>query len=287
MKIFSLFSQPKLAAEWSYRAHGRVWRILFSGSGRIVGESRDQEQKRTSFFCLDERSGSVVWQDITVNEPWWVGIEGVHRDVVLLHEFANPSMPEHKGLRALDLEQGKELWHNSELTFWFAYRQNIYAYRTQFEKRVGYKLSLHSGQVEEEFGDALNELNTLRQLALSEEPTDDVQFPEILSLEALEPQIEAIVNKETKGADIQGEIEFIQRKPFLLMSYYTRSRSSGMESPVLESRFSVFNTDSSSKLYSDILAADAKAPVPDSFLIKGSLVYFIKNHHTLTALRLG
>lgn len=287
MNIFSIFGQNKQEPEWTYTAHGSIWRILFSTSGKIVGECRDHQQKRATFFCLEEATGSVVWQDVQLNEPWWIGIDAVQQEVVLLHEFANPSKPEHKGIIAYDVEQGTKLWQNDELTFWFAYRDSVYGYKTMFEKRVGYKISLRTGQVEEEFGDAVEELQQLRQLAVGELVSDDFLFPEILDLQALEPAAATLVKKETKGSPVRGDIEFIQHHPYLLLNYYTSSNRETVEAPALANHFSVFNIERQSKIYSDILATDATAPTPDSFFIKGPMVYFIKNRHTLTALRLS
>jgi len=286
MKIFSFLGHDTLEREWTYAAQGSIWRILFSTSGNVVGECRQHEQKTVSFFCLDERSGAVLWQDVRLDEPWWVGIEAVSRDVVLLHEFANPGVPEHKGIIALDVGSGSVLWRNTELTFWFAFNDSVYAYQPKFEKRIGYKLSLRAGAVEEEYGDALDDLYALRTLALNEQQQEDFLFPEILEEDPGNAEIQAIIRKGTKGTPLHGQVEFIRRQSLVLMNYYTPGRSSTPESLVLENRFSIYDLERQSKVFSEILATDAKAPTPDSFFIKGSLVYFIKQHNILTALRL-
>ena len=286
MKIFSFLGQKKLNPEWTYSAHGSIWRILFSPSGRLVGECRDHRQKSATLFCLDEKTGSPVWQDLRLNEPWWIGIDAVYHDTVVVHEFANPGLPEHKGIIVLGLEQGNELWRNSEMTFWFAYKESVYAYKPKFEKRIGYRLSLHSGAVEEEFGDALDDLQALRKLALDEQQADDFLFPEILENESSDPLVAALVAAETGGAIVHGGIECIRSQHHLLFNYYTSGRASTPESPVLENRFVVFDMQRQAKIYTETLAVDAKAPTPDSFFIKGRLVYFIKNQNILTALAL-
>ncbi|MGH2569096.1 MAG: DUF4905 domain-containing protein, partial [Bacteroidota bacterium] len=234
----------------------------------------------------DGTSGSVLWQDVHPKEPWWVGIEAVYNDVVLLHEFSNPSLPEHKGVIALDLEEGKELWRNDQLTFWFAYHNSVYGYKTQFEKRVGFKLSLHSGHVEEEFGDAPVELNALRKLAQDEQQSDDFLFPEIMDRASLDQMVAAMVEKETKGESMVGNIEYVRQDPYLLMNFFAPGRSSTPETPALENHFSVIDLVRQRNIYSEVLATDAKAPTPDSFFLKGSFVYFIKDQRTLTALQL-
>ncbi|MCI0706201.1 MAG: DUF4905 domain-containing protein, partial [Ignavibacteriae bacterium] len=259
MKIFSFLKQGLREPEWTYNAPGNIWRIQFSQSGQLVGECRDHELKTVSFFCLDENTGSVHWQGVRLNQsaakedaprlvetsvdPWWIGIDSVYRDVILLHEFANPGLPEHRGILALDLGSGSLLWHNRDLTFWFAYKDSLYAYKPMFQKRIGYKLSLKTGNVEEEFDDALDNLYTLRSLALNEQREEEYLFPEVLEEGVGGQDVRAIVKKETRDAEVLGNVEFIRHDPFLLLNYYTSNRLSTVESPILENRFSIFHLE--------------------------------------------
>jgi hypothetical protein len=285
MKIFSFFGQRQLETEWMYKARGGIWRLLFS-SDRIVGECRNHELKRASFFCLEEHSGSVLWQEVQLAEPWWVGIEAVHRDVIVLHQFANPGLPEHKGMIVLDLGVGNELWRNEQLTYWFAFRDHLYAYKTEYERRTGYKVRSRDGVVEQEFKDTLDDLFAMRQLAMSEELSEGFVFPEIAMRESLTPQEASVINSETKGAALHGEVEMVRKNRFLLFNYYTAGKSSTPESPMLENRFSIHDLENERRIFSDILCADAKAPTPDSFFLKNDHVFFVKLQDTLTALRL-
>ncbi len=285
MKIFSFFGQRTLKAEWMYKAGGGIWRILFS-SGRIVGECRNHTLKRASFFCLEEQTGAVLWQEVQLTEPWWVGIEALHRDVVVLHQFGNPGLPEHKGMIVLDLATGNELWRNENLTFWFAYRDHLYAYRTEYERRTGYTIRVRDGVIEQEFTNALDDLFALRELAMSEELSVGFFFPEIANKGSLTPQETSVIDSETKGLALLGEVEMIRRNRFLLFNYYTRGKSSTPESPMLENRLSIHDLSSGNRIFSDLLSTDAKAPTPDSFFLKGDRVFFVKLQDTLTALRL-
>lgn len=290
MKIFSLFDQSKLSPAWSYAAHGSIWRILFSDSGEILGESRDPEKKQATFFCLDEQTGDVRWQDVRLSEPWWVGIDAVHRNRVLLHEFANPSMPEHRGIIALDLVTGKELWRNDELTFWFVFQEFVYAYKPQFEQRVGYKLSLDKGTVIEEYRESLDEVNQLRRRSLEEQKSQqehDYRFPKLFEEESLGTDVTQWLKRTVRGRLVHGSIEYIQHQPYFLANFFAAGRTSTPESPILENHFLVYDTTKNKEVFRELLASDAKAPTPDSFFVKSGTAYFIKNQNILTALRLG
>lgn len=289
MKIFSLFDQSKLSPAWSYVARGSIWRILFSDSGEILGESRDHEQKQATFFCLEEQTGAVRWQDVRLREPWWVGIDAIHRNRVLLHEFANPSMPEHKGIIALDLATGEELWRNDELTFWFAFQDFVYAYQPQFERRVGFKLSVEKGTIVEEYRESLDEVNQLRYRSLGEQNArqeHDFQFPEQYEEERTEAKVALWLKRAVKGIRVHGDIEYLHYRPYILANFFVEGRSPAPESPSLENRLLVYDERKHKEVFRELLATDAKAPTPDSFFVKNGTAYFIKNQNTLAALRL-
>jgi hypothetical protein len=285
MKLFSFFRQQQKPA-WTYTAGGAIWRILFSSSGHIVGESREHEQRRASFFCLQEATGEPLWTELTLEEPWWVGIEAVQKDTVLFHGFAKPDMPEHLGIIAFDVERGTAQWRNDELTFWFCYRDHVYAHRQQFEKRLGYKLVLSTGAIEEEFGDAFDELHALRQLAIQEEQHPEFQFPEVIDREA-DSRLADVVREVTKGVGVQGNIEALRHDPYVLLNYFTPAKQTRAGEPArFQNRLHVVDLERGSEVFSDVITSSAQAPSPDSFFVKEDVVFFVKDDTTLTALKL-
>ncbi|HWP83518.1 MAG TPA: DUF4905 domain-containing protein [Bacteroidota bacterium] len=280
MKFFSIFSAPTLSPTWQYRPGGLIWRILFSEHSRIVGEVRDDEKKIASFFCIDEHSGSPLWEGVQLETPWWVGIESVQGEYVVLHGFAKPDMPEHRGIYVLDLHSGKERWKNAELTYWFAYRDKLYAYRDRFEKRIGYALSLDSGEVVEMFENEVEALQPLRKLAQEETEHSGFAFPELAAADMLPPRVKQLLQKEAKGRDVVGEIEFMEEGDFLIFNYYTSGGNA------LQNRIAVFERQKHHRVYSETLTTNAKAPIPDSFFVKDGSLFFIKDQQTLVAVTL-
>ncbi len=286
MKLFSLFQSHQLSPEWIYTAHGSIWRLMFSTTGRIIGECRHHDKKLASFFCVDERTGIAQWEDLTLTEPWWLGIEAIQTNFLILHEFSKPDLPEHKRIRVIDVETGKLLWKNDDLTFWFAHRDTLYAYRDIFEKRVGYALALRTGEIQQSYEDNPEELGSIRKIALEEQNTGEFIFPEIFQDGTLSPHHQKLLKKETDGKSIAGNIEFIQEQEYLLMNYYAPASRSTAEAPLFENHFSVFETERENNVFSDVLSRDSKSPVPDTFFVKRPFSYFVKDQNMLTALRL-
>jgi hypothetical protein len=290
MKLFSFFDHSKLIPAWSYAAHGTIWRILFSDSGEILGESRDPEKKQATFFCLDEHTGTVRWQDVRLREPWWVGIDAIHRRRVLFHEFANPSMPEHRGVIALDVETGKELWRNDELTFWFAFQDYVYAYQSRYEQRIGYQLSLADGTIVREFRESLEEVDQIRRRAQDEQRSEDEKhfvFPEPYEAERVEADVALWLKRTVKGLPVRGGFEYVWYRPYFLVNFFVEARSSVPESPILENHFRVYDQRKKREVFRELLASDVRMPTPDSFFVKSGTAYYIKDQTNLTALRLG
>lgn len=285
MDFFSSLFSRSLTPAWSFACQGTIWRLLLGDRGFLVGECRNEEKKETVFFCLNEETGEPVWRHGGLEERWWVGLEAVCKNRVLLHGFETPDMPGHKRLIALDLESGTEVWRNDEVTFWFSYQSRIYTYRTMFEKRVALVLDLETGELLETH-EGIEDLAALRQLAREEDPHASLDFPEILEPGEAPPKLRPFIEREIRHHRPVGAIEAVARGPFLLMNYHREGKGSTAEKPLLENHFIIFDSTSGKKVFSDVLIRNAHAPVPDAFFIRNSSVFFIKDQKNLCMVRL-
>jgi len=95
-----------------------------------------------------------------------------------------------------------------------------------------------------------------------------------------------LIHKAIQKSRVVGEVEFVREREYLVFSYHSTSSGSSFDSRALENHLEVVEVNSSERVFSEQLASDAQAPVPDSFFVKGDFVYFIKNQHVLSALRL-
>lgn len=286
MKIFSLFQSDQRSPAWTYTPQGLIWRILFSDSGRIFGESRDHEQKRVSFFCLDEQTGMPAWEGRELEEQWWIGIEAVQHDVLLLHEFAKPDLPEHKRIKALDGATGELLWKNDELTYWFGYRETVYAYKDLFERRVGYALNIRTGEILQTFDESFEELRQVRTLAMDEQGPGGVLFPEILEKDGVDPAVATLLHSAIGGTRLTGAIEFIREQGYLVFNYHVPEPGAGPEAPMYSNRLSVIDMHEGKRVFTAVLAGQVRAFIPDSFFVKYPYVFFVKDQTTLTAVKI-
>ena len=286
MNFFSFFRPGRLDTDWKYAANGMIWRLLFTERGRVVGECRNQDTKTVSFFCLDEESGKPLWQDLNLEETWWVGIEAVLNDTLLLHTYASPDMPEHRGIRAYDTQTGVLRWRNDNVTFWFGFGDRVFAYRDLFEKRVGYEIGLQTGELKATYDESLRELHALRGEAIESQSDSAVTPPEIMSDDALDPSILALVNRTVKRRKIAGNVEYIKQNDVLAFNYHILARTSAGQTQSFENHLFIYRLPQGTCVFSDIIGRDLKAYVPDSFFVRRSRLFFVKDQHTLTTLRL-
>ena len=287
MKIFSLFSRPSLKPSWAFTPRGTIWRLFAATSGELIIEARDQDAKRTAFLALDGDTGIPCWQDLVLDEPWWIGIEDVSGGVLLLHKFASPDMPQHQGIIAIELRTGKVLWSNNELIYWFAHENSVFAHRMMFDKRIVSELDLQTGQSIREFGEDFESSLFQRREEAAQANQNRLQFPEMAEFEDVDPRISGIMKREIPTAEIQGNIEYAVINNVVLVNYYVPSRESGDEGPSLDNHFKILDIDNKRVLFSDTIFHNARAAVPDSFFVRNGMVYYIKDQKTLTAIRLS
>jgi hypothetical protein len=285
MNMLSFFKSDRLTPEWTFSAGSIIWRMVLSDGGIIVGECRDPEKKTASFFGVDVSTGTPVWRDLLLHDPWWVGIEGVQKNVALFHGFVQPDMPEHRGIQAFDVQSGSLLWRNDEVTYWFGYENRVVAYRDLFEKRVGYELDLQTGSLLETHDTSLIPLHAMRQQASGSLGPSDVVLPETVAENEGGSPLATAVQKETGGKELIGRVEYVRHKDILVFNYHVQRRNKNAVQPKLENTLAVYRAPGAARLFSDVIGRDLALYVPDSFFVKYPFIVFVKDRTILTALK--
>jgi len=275
MGLRDFLAGGKLRISWKYVTEGQVWRVMPDSTHYFVGEDRDIRQKTTSFFCLDALNGSVMWKDIRIDEQWWVGLEGIHRDVVYLHKFATPDMPGHKGVIALDLLNGNVLWRDDDAIFLRVVGDTIIAGRLQPTGLVTVEMHYKTGK-------------DLTASAKAENTaTDDLeatQFPIPLELvdEDLRSRIVGMISPSSLS------VEVFEKDQLLIISHHEKEEKRGEEGRVSFSNIlRVMAMRNSKVLFEERLAVGAPSPVADTFFIRGEMLYYVKDRKIFTGVRLS
>ena len=282
---FHLFHSKQLKPIWELRTNALIWRIIFSPSNTIIGETRDQAKKNTSFFCVDSATGKVLWKEMVYGEPWWIGIETIYDRWMILHGYTRPDMPEHHGVRIIDLMSGKMVWQNEDISYWFIHNQKLYAHKYVFEKRIGYEIDISNGSVLQEYSQNLEVLHDLRKTLIEGESKEsaNVTYAEHWDPSEEPRDLKVVVDSIVGENVLEGWIEYFKRNNILVLSYYRKIEKS--EPVFLENILSIYDTDEHEVLFEQKIGDNLQIPTSDTFFMKNDFVYYINNSHTLTALR--
>jgi hypothetical protein len=253
-----------------------IWRLLPAPGKRFIGEEREISQKSVSFFCIEQETGTIRWRNLRLQEPWWIGIEAVHKDVVLLHEYAMPDLPDHKKIHALDLSSGRTLWQNEELRYLFAYQESIYAVEIGYEVQRYYELNLMTGHIAREVDASY--AATIRDIAYSQ-TTEPVEFP-VRFEQRTGDELGRTIARLTKGENTIESIDYLRRGEFLALCYHT-ALGQDPAGRLMDQHFMI--SDGRRILYHEILNERVQNVVPDAFFGIGDFVYSIKGKQVLQA----
>ena len=254
--------------------------------GYFVGEDRNVRTKSVSFFSVGQDSGQEVWHHHPSAQSWWIGLEAVHRDVVLLHEYASPDLPDHKKIHALDLQTGRPLWSNIEMRFVLACDQSVIGGSDTFDRRLYYELDLHSGNVQGEVSlDRVSELRNSARIRNNE----IAEFPAQISLPDVTEAGISIGHffQSTRGGwnEIR-QTEYMERENILIIGYY-EDKSSNRDGSLLEHHLALVDRGRNEVVFVDRLETNVAQAVPDSFFSIGSMLYYVKDKKQLKAIRVN
>ncbi|WMJ72941.1 DUF4905 domain-containing protein [Cytophagaceae bacterium ABcell3] len=103
---------------------GQLWKVI-ENEGFLYCEIRYAKERRVSFCCVEIAKGKVVWENPQLpDDDWWMGMDMVVRDRLLLYTYEDPDRPEPKGVFALNVLSGKLVWGKKDY-FCTAYSNGI------------------------------------------------------------------------------------------------------------------------------------------------------------------
>ncbi|MCZ6776463.1 MAG: DUF4905 domain-containing protein [Ignavibacteria bacterium] len=284
--MFEFLRKGELRPIWRYSTKGVIWRVLPSADGKLVGEERDLARKEATFFCLNQMTGEVLWEGISFGEPWWTGIEVIHRETIFLHGFAKPDLPGHKIIIAVDLLTGSTLWRNEELRFEHALGESVFASKEGIEGRLVFELDHRSGGVLRSWG---NNEQVIRDAKVrSVDMVDsDIEFP--VSMDELllgDSDIASAIQKHRDTKATIGPVEIIDNDDVAIFNYYEKVDNGTEDNPRLNSVLKVLDKERGKVIFSEILNQNVPAVVPNSFFVQRGLLFYVKERSQLIAVRL-
>lgn len=257
-----------------------IWRLLLTDLDQIVIEERDINKREVFFSCIDYKTGTPFWKNKTfANEKFWIGIEGTSLNVLFLHLYEKPDMPNHKKIIAVELNSGNELWRNEELVYHSSDQNAVYAFDQKFEEKQFFKLNIQTGEIEAELGNE-NEAKFL----ISNSPEKDYSkytFVRYIHEATPERNISEIISNLVPQNRYFDFIEYLEKDKYLIFNYYDK-----LEEAKLANRLVIYNILDNKTELIETINSSTPAPVPDSFFMYENLLFFVKDKQELVALEI-
>lgn len=268
---------------WEYSTDGILWRLINCEDEYFVGEDRNVDSKFVTFFCVEQRSGKVLWNDVGLNEKWWTGIESIHRNILLIHGYATPDMPDHKKIYAFDIKTGKQLWMNEDITFLFSYKGSIYTSKDTYENKLYFVMNPSDGEYIREIDP--DEINSIVRKA-SEEEVDLRKFPNSFDSQSqMSPEFNTITRKAIDSKKNIEMIEYIET-PYLYIFTYYEPLDAVLHPSGYRQDIVVVERRMNNVIYRGCMNSNTKALHSETYFSIGDYLYYIKERKILTALHL-
>jgi hypothetical protein len=253
--------------------------MIPTDEGKLVGEVRYKDEKKVTFFCLNLHDGKILWKDRSVEEDWWVGIEGVHAGTVLLHLFARPDMPEHSGIMALDLGSGSGTWQHRTATIEAMHDGCLYVRNIADAPEDLHVLQIATGKDE---GRISPDTEAVQRAFQHDPQPDGIEYPSRLS-EGEEGW--GLFQSILGSKDQVGECEYVHVDERWIFSYHARNaRDAGSTS---FQQYVAVADDAGKVLYDEVAHTEAHIPVYDSFFFRDGFLYYIRQEVDLLSVRVS
>ena len=261
----------KIKREYTYTRDRQIWRLLPTGTGKLIIEEREMNSKEAFYNCIKVDSGEKIFYDFQLEEKHWSGIESIYDDFIFFHKFASRDMPDHKGIIAFDIASQNIIWQTDDYIFDFITNDKIFCFKNYFEGRSYYVLSCTTGKLLEDLSENFSDVNRLREEAFEQNNFDGYLFPEPFDEgNASFPPMNQIAASIKAEFSIAGKIEFIPFNEIVLHSFHQQ-----LNNGKLNNRFRAIDILNKNIILEEILNKNSNTFIPDSFFIKDDLLFLL------------
>jgi len=303
--MLGLFKK-RLKPLWQFsKPNGWIWRALFVGDEYLLCEFRQSNQRKASFFLLNHRTGTLLWDDFIltdmvsqkpIGDGWWVGMETAYKGLVYFHGYYSPNIPEHLGIWAIDPSTRTLKWARPDLGYLCMTDNKMVALRNimieGYAERAFLTLDPMTGETLEDFGQDADTVNALRQRAPNLLTEQEVILPEHLTDSSSEfMQAIRLAKTATPSARVIGGMDVLTHQDKIILGYHEQTNqmvSTSAGAKVLGLNYHLFVFDQQRRvLYNDLLGIQMSGLLVDGFFVRHHRLYYVKERNTLFALDLS
>lgn len=280
-------NRDRVRRRWNYFAgdNTAVWQFMFTGSGRLVGQKRMREERRSLFFSIDVHSGLVLFDDYlladistnqAVGDSWFTGIETVSEHLVFLHGWQQNS-PEHLGIWAIDPDTGSIVWARRDAVYCGMLEEGLLVYRPAvfagFPERTYLVIDALTGSELRRPDSDSKVINAMRSSFVPEAFRQNVILPDIVTAGSTAYDL-----LKQSGFAIPEHCECLVSGSLVVAACHEPEGSSGLWRSVLRI------WSGREMRYEDIMSEHSGSPPVNSFLLRRGVLYYIRSETELIAL---
>jgi hypothetical protein len=268
---------PKPVPELSLNFEGKIWKLRYDSARTLIAlETRQTEQLQASFQVINAVSGQVLLRNFKTEERWWIGLEELCNDILLLHGYGKEQENgEHLGLQAVEVTTGITLWQNPQLTFiGLLSETGFLAFNASGSVQ---KVNITSGKSEPYSGNLPEAQQVIK--AFAEQRSKAVQLPvPYLPSDAHYKLLQEFIFQKT-GKEAVKTIEYMETEKAIVLSFYAEKDS------VLANFLVVCSA--AGKVKREVCLQENSAGIGmDTFFIFAGKLFFIREKSALGAVLL-
>ena len=252
--------------------------MFFTNNKLIAGETRDLINKQAYLFAVNYENCTVLLKNLQLEQKWWISISHVNDRLIFLSSYRKPDMPEHLGIITVGISSGDIRWQKDDLTFLFADDDYVYAYKQLFESKKYYKLKIESGETLNEL--TVDEIDSIPLLKQKIEMQQYMDFAYPLTYSpGEENESSKYFSSRFAGSELKGPVEYANYDNYLVYNYHEQGE-------ILGNKLEVYDNNIKEVVFKEILNRHVSSYVPDSFFIKDSYLFYVREKTELTSIKL-
>lgn len=105
-----------IALNLKHAYDGTIWKTVADHEEKkLFVEVRNTSSKTVSFSALDLSANSWLWQDLKMDEPWWITLAAASRNILFFTVYIDANNnPDRKSILAFDIFERKILWWRND-----------------------------------------------------------------------------------------------------------------------------------------------------------------------------
>lgn len=250
-----------------------IWRILPHPSPWVnewVLELRNVNEKATSFALIDTDLSEVRWQVQPEETDWWTTLTAFSGDLVYLHNYRNPELPEPSDLLAISTKNGELSWILPNHVF----VKKIEDYKVEVAHRLADRIKKVVYNIENEPFEIVGYIEKSNF-----EEAEILRAPIRYSIaDQYYSSISSFVYKIVGIKDVQA-FDYLECDPFLVLSYYIYEND-------LITQYLLIVSRGRKVLRHECIATRLKGVGRDTFLLKGKVLVYLRNNNEFVSLKL-